>query len=290
MIEERTLTRLEFYKILDLLAKECTSIMGRELALAVRPVADAKAVQSNLSLTTEAKNVLRLNPTIPLGGFRDIRNQINKTEVGGILEPGELADVLSTLQAARRMKAFLAGQKAAYPGLRVLEEQLVINRNLEERLDASLSPDGDIADDASVELARLRRQIKNLQGRVKDRLDSIIRSPAYLKMLQDPIITIRADRYVVPVKSEYRSQFQGLVHDQSASGATLFIEPLAVVEVNNDLRRALSAEEQEVHLILRELTGLVRSWLPELRITIGALAELDLAMAKARLSQKYDVG
>ncbi len=290
MIEERTLTRLEFYKILDLLAKECTSIMGRELALAVRPVADAKAVQSNLSLTTEAKNVLRLNPTIPLGGFRDIRNQINKTEVGGILEPGELADVLSTLQAARRMKAFLAGQKAAYPGLRVLEEQLVINRNLEERLDASLSPDGDIADDASVELARLRRQIKNLQGRVKDRLDSIIRSPAYLKMLQDPIITIRADRYVVPVKSEYRSQFQGLVHDQSASGATLFIEPLAVVEVNNDLRRALSAEEQEVHRILRELTGLVRSWLPELRITIGALAELDLAMAKARLSQKYDGG
>ena len=166
--------------------------------------------------------------------------------------------------------------------------QLNVLTALENEIDAKISQEGAVKDNASSALLSIRKKINTIQNRIKEKLDNLVKSEHSQKYLQDAIVTIRGDRYVVPVKQEYRGQVPGIIHDQSASGATLFIEPMAVVELNNDLRKAYNDERDEVLRILSELSTKMAGYTEELQINMQVLAKIDFIFAKARLSEKYN--
>ncbi|MTV50666.1 endonuclease MutS2 [Heliobacillus mobilis] len=290
-MNERTLRKLEFDRILSQLAGFCVSDMGKELAESLLPKHKLWQVQEGLSETTEAKEVLRLRPSNPMAAFHDVRPYLRKAEVGGILEAGELQQVAQALRISRQVRAFLlSDEKKTTPILTALAEGLGVYREAEDEINRCIIGEGEVADDASPELARLRRAMRTIQNRVREKLDAIIRNPDTQKYLQDALITVRGDRYVVPVRSEYRSHIPGLIHDQSASGATVFIEPMAVVELNNELKRHQAAERTEVVNILRGLSMLVAQNAEDIAVSLEVLARIDFIFAKAKLSWKMDAG
>ncbi|MHB1126455.1 MAG: endonuclease MutS2 [Bacillota bacterium] len=284
-MNQQTLRKLEFDKIVERLARCCTSTAGSELVNLLRPMTAREDVESRLGETTEAREILRLHPLVPLGGIRDVRQPLQRAFVGGVLGPSELLEVLDTVAASRRLKIFCMGLEKDYPRIQALAMGLGVYKEIEKRIEGAIEDDGRVADNASPELMRIRRQIRHLQERIKASLERIIRSPDQQKMLQEFLITMRNDRYVVPVKQECRNQFPGLVHDQSASGATVFIEPMAVVELNNELRRLHAAEQNEINVILQGLSDLLAREATTLKETVENLAWLDFIFAKGRLSQ-----
>jgi DNA mismatch repair protein MutS2 len=289
-LDQRNLNRLEYNKIVNAL-QECTTFaIGREIAGQIEPLIEAMEIMTKQKETTEAKTILRLEPDIPLGGMRDIRNYLRKAVIGGILEPNELLDIGGMLRAIRRLKLFFKDKSEKYPVMLELISELSIFRELEDHIEDSIDPSGEVADKASPDLRRLRNRIRDLQAAIKDKMDSIIRSGENQKYLQESIITMRDDRYVVPVRQEYRGQFPGIIHDQSASGATLFIEPMSVVEKNNELRQVMVEEKQEIIKILTKLTDKVKANSEELRTSVETVGEIDFIFAKGKLSQKMDGG
>lgn len=280
--------KLELPKILSRLEEQCATALGRELVRELSPSNHLPEIRRWQQETTEACHCLRLYPSFSLGGVRDIRPHLQRVGKGGVLSPSELLEVLDTIQASRRLKKFFAGVKEEFQQLKATGSLLMDFPGLEREISQAISEDGQVKDEASPVLARLRRRKLELQDSIKHKLESIIHSGEYQKMLQEALITIRGDRYVVPVKQEYRGRFPGLVHDQSASGATLFIEPMAVVELNNELRRVQLDEEREVEAILAALSRKVGSFVPELEETLAALGRLDFIFAKAKLSYAMD--
>ncbi|MEG6586486.1 endonuclease MutS2 [Dendrosporobacter sp. 1207_IL3150] len=275
---------LEFDKIRDMLAQRTSSSLGRELAEALEPVSDLTQVRHNIAETKEAFDILSVAINAPLGGIRDIRSSLKKAQVGGILEPHEIVSVGSNLYAARRAKAFFNDLTVTVPILSGMAANIEVLRNIETLIDNTISEQGTIRDDASVELQRIRREIKNSQIKIKEKLDAILRSTEYQKLFQDVLVTMRGDRYVVPIKQEYRHNFPGIVHDQSASGATVFIEPMAVVNLNNDIKQLMAAEKNEIERILQMLSGQIANSAPIIHFNCEILAQLDFAFAKARLA------
>ena len=248
---------LEFDKIKAKLAERAGSVIGRELAEALAPVDRYDEVQGRLEETKEALDIMGSVVSVPLGGIRDIRPLIKRAELGASLEPHDFVYIAGTLYAARRLKQFFAELNMKAVKLGELAENITVYRALENNIEASISEQGAVRDTASQELARLRREIKIAQNRVKEKLENILHSAEYQKFFQDALVTIRGDRYVIPVKQEYRHSFPGIVHDQSASGATVFIEPMAVVNLNNDLKQMMSAELAEIERILQRLSSQV---------------------------------
>jgi DNA mismatch repair protein MutS2 len=289
-VEQKVLTKLEFHKIIDRLVNHCASIPGKELAGDLKPSCDIAEVERWLTETTEAKEVLRYYPNFTLGGIRDIRGSLRKAAMGGVLEPEEFLAIGDTIQAAKRIKSFFTGDGKKYAQIAAYGQNLTTFPKIEEQIKKVITPEGEVSDNASEELARVRRQLRSLQGRVREKLDGLVRSAEMQKYLQDPIITIRNDRYVIPVKQEYRQQVPGLIHDQSASGATLFIEPMAIVEINNEIQRYEAMERAEVIRILRHLTKLVELQHEEMTVTLETLALIDFIFAKAKLSADLDGG
>ncbi|NLT94940.1 MAG: endonuclease MutS2 [Clostridia bacterium] len=288
-MNEFTIKKLEFDKIKAKLINECSSSLGKELAENLGPISDKEQIQVWQKETSEGVLIRRFEPQIPLGGIIDIRSQIRKAEIGGILEPEEFLKVLDTLAAARKLKNFLTNKKQySCPRMEWWAQQLYILTPLEDEIESKISPEGAVKDDASPALLTIRKKIIIIQNRIKEKLDSLIKSEHSQKYLQDAIVTIRQDRYVVPVKQEYRSQVPGIIHDQSASGATLFIEPMAVVELNNDLRKAYNDERDEVLKILSELSSKMAQFTEELKNNLEVLARIDFIFAKARFSEKYN--
>ena len=283
-MDSSVLITLEFDKIRTMLADMTGSALGREAAEALEPVGDATEVEERLAETQEAFDLVAAALAAPLGGIRDIRELLRRAEMGAVLEPTDLVAVGSTLYAARRVKQFFAALNKPVPILAKTAAAITVFRGLETAIDTAISDQGAVRDTASPELARLRREIRTTQGRVKDKLDHILHSTEYQKYFQDALVTIRGDRYVIPVKQEYRHAFPGIVHDQSASGATVFIEPMAVVNLNNDLKQLMAAELNEIERILRSLTGQVAAVADPLKASCLALGELDFAFAKARLA------
>lgn len=289
-MDQRNLSRLEYPKIIALL-QECASFgIGRELAGQLKPATDRAQILQTQKETSEAKLILRREPDLPLGGMRDIRKLLRKVAIGGILEPSELLEIGDMLFAMKRLKLFFRDKGEMYPIMSELAGNLCVLRELEERIKDSIEPGGEVADKASPELRRLRHRIRDLQVSLKDKMDSIIRSAEFQKYLQEPIVTMRGDRYVVPVKQEYRSHFPGIIHDQSASGATLFIEPVAAVEKNNELRQAMAEEKQEIIRVLTALTNQVRAGLEEIGAGVATAGTIDFLMAKGKLSHQMDAG
>ena len=278
---------LEFDKIRAMLKNCATSNFGKELAEKILPSDEIETVQENLSLTTEAVKVFAVAEP-PFGGIRDVRETLKKISLGSSAGAGELSDILSTMYAMRSVKKFFKENDVDAPKIKLRAGQIEILGNLEKQLENALDERGGVKDSASADLQKIRRELRLAQSRVKTEIFNILHEPAKQKYFQDAIITMRGDRYVIPVKLEYKAQFPGLVHDQSATGATLFIEPMAIVNLNNDIRQLEIEEKNEVARILRVLCDAIQKNSAELINNVEILAEFDLLFAKAKLAQKLD--
>jgi DNA mismatch repair protein MutS2 len=283
----KILKTLEFEKILHRLSSQAETSLGKEAAENLDPLGDFEQVKLRLQATDEAVNVERLKGNAPFGGIRDIRSALQRSSIGGMLNPAELLDISTTMFGSRRLKRFIAAvhEEYAVPTLKEQSGLLTENKAVEDRINSCIDENAAVMDSASPELGRVRSELRNGEARVRERLEQIIRNPSMQKMLQDVLITIRNERYVIPVKQEYRSSFGGMIHDQSASGATLFIEPESVVQLNNKLRELKFKEDDEVEKILRALTELVAENADMLLSDVEMLALLDFTFAKAGLSR-----
>lgn len=288
MLKEKSYKTLEFHKILQLLADEASSQPGREVCLALLPESDPEEVRHRLDETDDALREILRNGTLPLSGFDDLRDLCRQVEAGSVPGPAAFLRVSRQLRLVARIKSRLSETgRAEEP-----EESLCMDRiralyplhSLEERIDECILNEEELKDRASPELYRLRRNILNLQEEVKIQLDRIVRKSG--AALQDQLVTLRSDRYVIPVKAEHRGAVQGIVHDSSSSGATVFVEPMVVVELNNKIREAKVAEQEEIERILAELAALVAENSAALLANQELLTALDFAQAKARLARK----
>ena len=287
-MNEKTLKKLEYDKIIGFLSAECSSPLGREKAEKLQPHRDKVIVEGWQRETTEARNVLIYLPNFGLGPVKDIRDSVALAKKNGILDGAHLRDIMVTSKSGKRLKTTLGQTKEDYPIIKGLAARIVFINSLESAIEEAIGEDGEVLDSASSELADIRRKIRRTNDRIREKLDNLLKNSNQNQYLQENIITIRNDRYVVPVKQEYRNQVPGLVHDQSASGATLFIEPMSVLDLNNDLRKLRSEEEAEVHRILTRLSGLVGANAAELKANLEIMAELDFIFAKGKLSLKMN--
>jgi DNA mismatch repair protein MutS2 len=275
---------LEFDKIVAQLAERTSFSAGRELALALGPTSDRAQAERWQAGTAEALRLADLKPDLGLGGAHDVRPHVERASVGGMLLPHELLEVAGVVRCARRWRAALTRLQESFPTLAEIAGRMSDHRPLLEEVDGAISENGEVLDNASPELRRLRSALRAAEERVRSRLQAIIASTSTRAALQEPIITERGGRFVVPVRAEARGKLKGIVHDQSASGATLFVEPLEVVELANQVRQLQLEEQQEVERILRALSRQVAADADELREAVAALAELDLQVARARLA------
>lgn len=288
-MNQKTLNILEFQKIRTWLSEECHSIMGQEKALSLMPSANALDVTAWQAETLEGVDYVTRAGGAPMHGFSDIRTEINKVRIGATLQCAELLKVSAVLRTARTLReTLLKGDTQAGKLMQELAGQLVVLRNVENDIERCIEDDERVADAASVQLSTIRRRMANCHQRIKEQMESIIRSAQYRDILMDAIITMRAGRYVVPVKQEYKNRLPGLVHDQSGSGATVFIEPMAAVNANNELRQLEADELEEVQRILKMLTAALHPYVQQMQWTLEALTQLDFIFAKAALAGKLN--
>jgi DNA mismatch repair protein MutS2 len=278
------LARLELPAIRSLLAERTAFTPGRELAEALAPTADLREAERLQDETAAARDLLRASPSSGLRGARDIRDSLRRARLGGALDPEQLQAVGDTIRAAEQLFADVRG----YPPLAARARFARPPMDLAAAIEQAIGPTGEVLDRASARLGSLRADLRAAQARLQQRLDSLVRSPDLARMLQDPIVTQRGGRYVVPVKAEHRGAVKGIVHDQSASGQTVFIEPLEILEANNVLREAELAERAEVQRILDELSRRVERAADDLDAVTAALAALDLALAKALYAEALE--
>lgn len=280
---------LEFDKILERLSSYTESADVKKRISELVPyteIEDAKAAQKE---TTEAMSTLLKLGSPPVNlSVENVLGAVKRTERDGILHTKELIDISRLLYVARRMKSYIGEAAEECAVLHEIEESIITAKQLEDRINSCIISENEIADDASPELNTIRRKIRNLNGKIKENLDSMVRSAHYKKFLQDPIVTMRSDRYVIPVKSEYRGEVNGIVHDTSASGATLFIEPMSVVNNNNEIRDLHTKEQQEIERILAELSALVAENSHTIFVDYKNVTELDFIFCKGRLSLDMD--
>ncbi len=282
---------LEFDKVKTQLLEYVSSSLGKEKVEKLVPSFDFAEVVKWQEETDEAVAAIRLRGHVPLGGIFDIRSSLKRAKIGGTLSPHELLDIASTIYASRQIKNFiesLSDEKVELPHLLQYVEQIVALPEVEQAIKNCIDDYGEVLDHASDRLRSIRQQLRNTETRIREKLESMIRSSSAQKMLSDAIITIRNERYVIPVKQEYRHAYGGIVHDQSSSGATLFIEPQAVVDLNNQLQEARAKEKQEIERILIELTGKVAEQADVLLANVEILAELDFIFTKAKYAQKMN--
>lgn len=285
-MDEKTLKMLEWPRVVELLSERATSEAGRDRCREVTVHADLDAVSHALRLTTEARDLLRDTQSFPMGGLHDLRGPIRRLDQGSDLEGSELLAIADTLAAARRLKSFLVEHDEEYPALAELGVPIVPLPKLVDEIQRCFDPSGEVADHASPELASIRQKLHAGQAEIRTKLQRMLRSHA--EALQETIITMRGDRFVLPVRSDSKGQVPGIVHDQSSTGMTLFIEPMAVVELNNQVTKARLDERNEIARILARLTQLVAAHGEEIRWTMEAVAEIDFTYAKARLSLALD--
>jgi len=283
---EGTLRALEFGAIVEQLAAATAFEPSRELALATLPLADAVHVGLLGDQTDEADRLMAEQAQASIGGARDIRGALERASRGGRLTPQELLDVGETLVATERFAARLKTWTG--PHLAGVRNLLDPEPELAQRIARSVDESGELLDSASSELASIRKRLRTAQDRVRERLNAMLRSKQMAGVIGEAIVTVRAGRYVIPVRAEAKGKVKGIVHDQSASGATLFIEPLTVVDLNNAWTEATLAEKREEERILDELSAAVELRADALRESLAALARADLWMARARIGASMD--
>lgn len=285
---EKSLNILELPVVLDMLAAEAVTDGGKEACRSLRPSSDRLEVKNRLAETSAAKEMMVVRGSPSLSGIKDIRPSLSRADLGGSLNTIELLNIARVLQCARLVKGYTSDDKLGKSCIDHLFAALHANRFLEEKITGSIVGEDEIADSASSELANIRRKIRAASARVRDCLQKIISSPSYAKVLQEPIITMRLDRFVVPVKAECKGAIPGLVHDISASGATLFIEPMAAVKANNELRELAAKEKTEIERILAELSADCAAHAEDIASDYSYLITLDGIFARAKLSYKLN--
>ncbi len=286
-MDRYSLKKLEFNKVKEMLEAACRTPLGIPQVRNLEPVGEsAEEILRSQAETSEAVYLLRLQPDLSFDNIHDLAPFLKRAAVGGILEPRELLLCRDTLAAAEKIKHEFLELRKNFPYLGARAADLAECKPLQDKINLCLLPGREIADSASPALARLRHQIRNLEEKARCQLDEILTKPEWSRFLQEPIYTVRGDRYVVPVKQEHRNQFPGLIHDQSASGATVFMEPLPLVRLMNELASVRAAAHQEELRILEELTKLVAVYHDEIQLNLKLLGELDFIFAKGRLSVK----
>ena len=275
---------LEYPKILAKLAEHTSFSLGHELALRLRPSSREDVVKRRQQETSEARRLLDVKPGLSLGGVTNLRPLLKKARVGAVLLPGELLDVRNTLFSGRSLRRSIAHLDRQFPLLAARADEIVEFPELTQDISSAINDRAEVVDAASTALARIRREAKETQEQLLDKLERIVSSPANSHFLQEKLITERHGRYVIPLKADFKGRIPGVVHDESASGATLFIEPLTTVDLNNSCRQLQLDEEKEVERVLRELSGHVAKQEEGIQRTLRALAALDLAFAKAQYS------
>ncbi len=281
-MNQHSLRVLEFDKILARIADYASFGPGKARILAWKPTTDLGEARLWMQETEEARALLSQQPELHLGGVFDLSHHLAQAERGGILAPQDLLQVRSTILRARKIRQILLANQRKAPALADWGEQIQDLEHVAAAIGRAISERGEVVDGASPRLARLRAEIQTLQDRVVDRIQRIARHPDNAPYLQEAIVTQRRGRYVLPVRAEFKGKIPGIVHDQSGSGATLFVEPFPIVELNNTLRQRQSEEEEEVRRILREISELVAEEALYLHVTQDALAGLDGILARAR--------
>ncbi len=287
-MNERTIRTLEFDKIKNMLAQQAVCCIGRELINELEPNTAELQVLRMLQCTDEAVKHLQNSGRSPVDAFPDMRSHLKRIHAALFLSTKELLDIAKCLRASRICKKELCGEEGENEGLLANKASgLLPHRNIEEEINRCIEGEEEIADMASAQLSRIRKNMRLTNGKVRERLNTMIRSTSYQKYLQEPLVTIRNGRFVIPVKQEYRQQVPGLIHDQSGSGATLFIEPTAVVELGNEYKKLLSEEAEEIERILTELTAMIAPYADDIYEDLYIMGEIDAVFAKAKLSMQW---
>ena len=287
-VNPRTLKVLEFDKILDRVSAYCSFSGGAELARALLPSDDLDTVRESLLQTTEAYKLLEQKMDIHFGGVSDVRPALEKAERSAMLMTQDLLDVKNTLMRARNLQRIITRLENVFPKLAEIAYAIESCDHVVTEIGRCISDRAEVVDGASTELSRIRSQLRVAQDRLLGTLDKLVHHADVKPYLQDALVTQRQGRYVIPVRAESKGHINGIVHDQSASGATLFIEPLKVVEQNNAVRELELQENQEVRRVLIELTELVADEAHYIRENVRALAMLDFTFAKARYAYEID--
>lgn len=284
-MNNKSLKALEFNKIREQLEKFASSSLGKKKVSALMPSTSFEEVVKWQDETDEGATIIRLKGQIPLEGIFDITPHAKRARIGGMLSPTELKEVASTLRAGRMLHKFideLIEEEVELPLLNEYTSSLYDLMDIEKLISNAIGDQGEVLDSASDKLRTLRQQLRTNEARVREKLESMIRSSNAAKMLSDAIITIRNDRFVIPVKQEYKGVYGGIIHDQSSSGQTLFIEPQSIVALNNALQEIRSNEQQEIERILVQLSLTVGEYTEELLHNVSVLGQMDFIFAKAR--------
>jgi len=289
MIEQRALKTLEFHKVREQVAAFCTNSIGKQAIDELVPETDYDTVVELLEEMDEGLAILRVKGNVPLGGIFDVRPHARRSQIGGMLSPMELMEIASTIRASRILRNFIEDIESEntieIPHFIERKEQMPVLTALQHEINDCIDDNGTVLDSASSALRSIRQSLRSEESKVRQKLESLTRGSNATKMLSDAIITIRNDRFVIPVKQEYRSHYGGIVHDQSASGQTLFIEPDAVIQANNEVQRLKVKEKAEIERILSELTLKVQEVGHEIFVLVQLLGELDVILAKGKYGQ-----
>ncbi|MBC2286630.1 endonuclease MutS2 [Listeria farberi] len=287
-MEKKVEAILEFDKIKKQLAEFASSSLGEQAIYELAPATDFQVVQKAQLETEEGAKIIRLRGSAPITGLTDVFAHLKRLEIGGDLNGLEIYQIGSNLRVSRQMKNFMDNLLeigVEIPLLGALSDELLVLKDVEEDIAISIDESGKILDTASEALSSIRRTLRRTEDRVREKLESYLRDRNASKMLSDAVITIRNDRYVIPVKQEYKGHYGGIVHDQSASGQTLFIEPQSVVDLNNERKALQAKEKQEIERILAEISASLSGWINEIHHNTFILGRFDFILAKARFGK-----
>lgn len=289
MIEQRALKTLEFDKVREQVAAFCTNSIGKQAIDELVPETDFETVIELLAEMDEGLAILRVKGNVPLGGIFDVRPHARRSQIGGMLSPMELMEIASTIRASRILRNFIedieAEKDIEIPHFIERKEQMPVLTAVQHEINDCIDDNGAVLDSASTTLRSIRQSLRSEESKVRQKLEGLTRGSNATKMLSDAIITIRNDRFVIPVKQEYRSHYGGIVHDQSASGQTLFIEPESVIQANNEVQRLKVKEKAEIERILLDLTSKVAEVGHDLFVLVQLLGEIDVILAKGKYGQ-----
>lgn len=285
-MNKKALHTLEYDKIINSLASKASSKIGKEIALNLHPSTDLEEIKKNQKETSEAVSMILRKGSLVLGGLKDIRPYLKRVSIGGVLSIEELLYTADFLHVSRRAKNYAKSENKndVFELLQPQFDLIELANDLENDLERCIASNTELSDGASQSLRNIRKNIRTANDRIKEQLNNIIHSSTFKNMLQDPVITIRNDRYCVPVKQEYKNSFNGMIHDQSSTGATVFIEPMSVVQLNNKIKDLHYEEKIEINKILKKLSEKVNEYNDMLNSNVEILANIDFIFAKAELS------
>lgn len=285
-MNKRSMRILGFYQVQNMLVRLAPSRLSKEIARRLRPVNDSEVIERNLTDTEEAVRCMQTETSTPFGGIVDIRPSLEKAKREVTLDSHECIDIWNNLQHYGEIRSFFADRGAEYPQLAEQADVIGDFSQLSHSFATVFDNNRQIRDNASPELMRLRSRIVELERQTKRYVNNVLQNKEYQKYFQDALVTVRNNRYVIPIKQEYRHAFPGIVHDTSASGSTLYVEPLAIVNANNDLQAARIGETKEIERIFRRLTAKVQQQYHDLYDSTKCVGQLEFAFAKAQLALK----